>query len=136
MNNTLYTYGYAGGGTLADLQAHTLAGALVVDVRFRPNSRQPLWRSHSLERSLAPLYTHCYALGNRRYRDGPPVELVAPEVGLDCLERYLAESPVVLLCGCREPEGCHRSAICDLFRRRHPQQIVRHLAHGERIPQP
>lgn len=106
----LYTYGYTG-GKIEDLKAYAAAGALILDIRLSPNSRCPTWRQANLRRELGTGYAHEEALGNVNYKTGEPIEIKDMDAGLSRLENLLHLQPVVLLCGCAGPLGCHRSIV-------------------------
>src|SRR5215510_2609490 len=66
----LFTLGYSG-WTLEQLarQVQEL-GALLLDIRYSPNSRQPQWRRQNLAATFPDRYVHVQALGNVNYRSG------------------------------------------------------------------
>jgi len=105
---TIYTLGYAGWAP-ADLRDEVLRlGVTLIDVRIAPTSKSPQWRKAALAALLGPRYTHLPALGNRNaFSDGPAV-LADPERALGPVAALLADGPVALLCGCADPERCHR----------------------------
>lgn len=131
---TLYTYGYSGGGSLDDLGGYTAAGAVILDIRFSPNSRVPIWRKEHLEAVLRDEYRWVPALGNRDYRSPGSIRIADLSAGLAIVDRYHDEgTPVVLLCACRDWQSCHRATVAEAIRRTTPGLTVRHLAHGETI---
>lgn len=109
--NTIYTAGYAGGWTPAQLKATCeRLGALLLDIRYVPTSRRPEWRREALRTLLgAGGYQHEPALGNANYKSSAPIRLAAPERALSPVARTLAQRPVVLLCACRDWQTCHRA---------------------------
>lgn len=108
----LYTYGCTG-GKIEDLKAYAAAGALILDIRLSPNSPPcPIgWRQVNLKHELGCSYNHDPALGNLTEGKGEPIEIKDLKGGLKRLECELLCQPVVLLCGCKSPIGCHRAII-------------------------
>ena len=107
--NTLYTIGYSGwkpeqiAATVAEL------GAVLWDIRRSPWSRAPQWRQPALRQLLGPAYVHMAPLGNVNYNTDGPIQLANPQAAVDPARAVLQTSPIILLCGCKEAETCHRS---------------------------
>lgn len=116
--NTIYTIGYAGwtpGGVKTRVEA---LGAVLLDIRYSPYSKRPEWRGDSLKTLLGRArYQHMKTLGNRNYRDGPIV-FDAPEAAIETVTHLLTRQPIVLLCGCRDADTCHRSVAADFLSER------------------
>jgi len=107
----IYTLGYAQWSIEeVDEQIRTL-GAILVDVRHSPHTTKPGFANPDLETRFDNRYVHLPAFGNVNYKDGP-IELANPEKGVRAV-RKLDRAPV-LLCGCRDPEPCHRSTVAEL----------------------
>lgn len=134
--NTLFTYGYSGGGSLADLQAYAAAGAMILDVRLAPNSRVPQWRGGALAGVLGHDYAWCAKLGNVNYKTGGPIRIAEPEAGIAVLRGYLEERAVVLLCACKDPFSCHRAEVADLAKDAIPGLAVVYLWPGDPLFKP
>ena len=88
-------------------------GAYLVDVRYSPRSRLPVWNGSSL-RARYPRYLHLRALGNRNYKGEGPIEIVDYAAGKAELEAL--DAPAVLMCVCHAPEGCHRTVVGEMLR--------------------
>jgi activating signal cointegrator 1 len=131
----LFTYGYSG-GMLTDLQAYAAAGAVIVDVRYRPWSRVPQWRGESLRAALGGAYVHFGSLGNVHYRGDGPIRLANWPVGRMSLEKVLSERPAVLLCACADAGSCHRSVVVEKMVEAFPGLVVRHLLPGDTLAGP
>lgn len=131
-NQVFYTAGYQSRRP-ADLLARAGSlGADVVDIRLSACSRQPGWSKPELQAVFGPRYQHVPALGNANYKSrneeknrndepGGGIQLANVELGLKILlspRRLEAGRPAILLCGCREPEGCHRSMVGELLQGR------------------
>lgn len=78
-----------------DLLAATaeILGAIVLDIRFSPRSRDPNWRMPALMNRLQESYTHVAALGNRNYKSGP-IQIVDLDAGLRAVETVLPNPAV------------------------------------------
>jgi uncharacterized protein (DUF488 family) len=108
MSGRLFTVGYAG-WTLEQL-AHQVQElhALLLDIRFSPESRQPRWRRQNLAAHFGERYVHVQALGNINYRGG---DMVVSDYGAGkrVVRRYLAAGRnVILMCACARVAQCHR----------------------------
>lgn len=110
MPNKVYTWGYTGSKP-ADILAYVDAlGALLVDIRFSPQSRVPHWSGRALEELVGPArYTHLKALGNENYRTGGEIGLHDPEAAAVHLAAVVERRPVILLCACEDWRLCHRA---------------------------
>jgi uncharacterized protein (DUF488 family) len=128
----LYTYGYLA-GALADLERYAAEGALILDIRINPTSRNPLYRQGHLKRVLGEAYHWCPELGNPNYKSGGPPALADETAGMAALETLADRQPVVMLCACRDWRECHRRLAAEAFVARHPEAEVRHLALDEKL---
>jgi hypothetical protein len=91
----------------------------VVDIRFKPFSRQPEWNKSALEQYFPPLtYYSLPNFGNVNYKNGGPIHLSAPGTGLVELKPILARNPVILLCACHQLETCHRKVVAEELAKR------------------
>ena len=112
---TVYTFGYGGRQveTLAALVA--LHEAVVIDVRLKPWTKQPGWSLAELKTVFADRYHWVQALGNTNFEKGGKVRLKDEKNGIGVLVKMIraGESPI-LLCGERDPSGCHRTVIANL----------------------
>jgi uncharacterized protein (DUF488 family) len=111
--NKLYTFGYYG-RTREELErVRQELGAVVVDIRYNPTSRNAAWRKGSLEAFFpADAYRYLQYLGNRNYkRQG--IQILDLETGLDVLQGWLEDRPVILLCVCKKVHYCHRLLVAE-----------------------
>ncbi len=106
----IYTAGYAGWRLRHLEELVELLGVTVVDVRHSPRSANPQWSQRSLSSTFGELYLHAPELGNTRYRERDGVELADPQAAVDGDVGRLLEGgeDLLLLCGCREWQTCHR----------------------------
>lgn len=116
----IYTLGY-GAGWNHDLLVATLDAkkAMLLDIRFNPQSKTPMWQRSALFDLLGPeRYLHVPALGNTNYANGGPIALYAPEAGVQVVARCLEFGSVALLCGCRDVATCHRKVAAEMLSER------------------
>lgn len=111
----IYTAGYSGHSPAQLQKAGEDMDAIVLDIRCRPYSRQTGWSGSDLSRLLGKRYRHLAAWGNVNYSDAGGIQLANPVAGCDIVKRLSQENPVILLCGCREFEKCHRKTCSDLL---------------------
>lgn len=109
-------FGYEGQKPEALHQAVTELGALLIDIRYRPFSRNAVWNKKNLQELFGDNYLHLEAWGNINYRGGP-IEIADFDKGLKVVLHELENRPVVLMCVCREFERCHRSVLADKLHR-------------------
>lgn len=135
MTLRIYTIGYAGWAPAA-LRDHVLAlGATLVDVRIAPTSKSPQWRKEALAALMGAAYRHLPALGNRNAFTGGSVALNDPERALQPIAALLEQGPVALLCGCADPQRCHRSVAAEFLAERLGAE-VEHILAPERPARP
>lgn len=104
-----YSLGYLG-RTLPEILAILVErSAVLVDIRLVPYSRNKAFIKGALERVLGPRYVWVRSLGNLNFRTGGPVALADYAAGRAAI--LALQSPVVLMCACREHERCHRSVV-------------------------
>ncbi len=133
MTHPLFTYGYQHGRP-ADLEAYIEAGALIVDIRFSPFSKNPMWAKDALSARFGSRYLHLRELGNPNYRTPESgISLYRPEVGIPYLAGLLEDQPVCLLCVCPQVYCCHRLVVSRMMKDLLPDLGVWHLAPRERI---
>lgn len=102
---------------------------LLIDIRYRPAAPfRPQWSRKRLREKYHHQYRYLYALGNRRHHSNGLVELVHEDVGLLCLERWLAAGwDLVLLCACADEDGCHRTLVREQLRFRAHLHAQHHI---------
>lgn len=108
--NALYDLGYIG-CKLPDLKAAVEAtGATLLDIRFSPYSRNPIWNKNNLVEVFGEQYVHCRSLGNENYKmpGMENVKFVDLLKGIFFLCGLLQKSPVIVMCACIDVNQCHR----------------------------
>jgi hypothetical protein len=98
--------------------------AILVDVRYSPNSRDPQWRQRAIEKKLGLRYFHLRDLGNKAYKQAGTIEFVDLPRGIATLARFLQSNNVIILCGCWNRENCHRVKIVEAFEHEYGQKSI------------
>lgn len=82
--------------------------AVLVDIRFSPNSRQIVWTKNYLSLLLKKRYQHIPQLGNRAYKEGK-IQIQNLELGIRLITAL--DYNTVLLCACKNLNECHRFVV-------------------------
>jgi hypothetical protein len=136
---TLYCFGYGKLKGPDDLAA-LIEGEridLVMDVRYVPTGRNPLWRpglvAETTRKGGIPEYLHVKGLGNPDFRSGLPATRVHNEAeGMATLMEALESGRnVALMCVCGETPHCHRRIIVAKARQRRPDLHLVELERGK-----
>jgi uncharacterized protein (DUF488 family) len=114
MKQDIYTTGYSKSKPSQITDLVESLNAILVDIRFSASSRNPAWSKTSLEKLLGGRYVHCPAFGNALYRSGG-MQIADYAAGKALLERI--DRPVILLCVCHSPDGCHRTVVGTMLQR-------------------
>lgn len=135
--NTLYTFGYAG-VVLSDFARATKAREwLVIDTRMLPRSRRAEWNKKSLQQTLDEQYAHVQELGNVNYKSGSEIKLADEALGIKIIVDLLKFRDVLLLCGCKEVDECHRKYIAELVQQQTGCAVVHltpdDLRHAQKV---
>ncbi len=113
---TIYTLGYSG-WRIEDVEAVLdRLDAILVDVRMVPRTRwAPAWNSAVLAGRLGERYTWLRAFGNVNYKGTfEQIKIADFDAGEIRLREITATGKaVVLLCGCRDVNVCHRKVLAE-----------------------
>lgn len=119
--NQLYDLGYQDikdPKMLASLASQL--GAIVLDVRFNPRSRDPKWNAGALRLLMGSHYLHVLELGNVNYKtSGAPIKIRDMDTGLSTIRSFLVSRSVILMCACRDRVHCHRLVIAREYLKRY-----------------
>ena len=108
----LYTLSYSG-LDVVDLDTWTQhLGAILLDIRFKPFSRDKRYGRDHLKHLLGDRYFHFPQLGNANYK-GDTVHIHKPSEGYPRLAKGLEGQSFILLCVCWNVEECHRKVVSD-----------------------
>lgn len=122
----LYTLGYTGAKPdhiRTFLETHN---AMLVDTRYSPFSRAPMWQKRALMESMGKRYVHMVELGNKNYKGqfGEGIIIADMDKGTLDLLKILKVQPAVLLCACPDFHTCHRTAVADEMADRYGVSVV------------
>jgi hypothetical protein len=107
--NTINTAGYQGSSPDILKGYVDSLGAILIDIRFRPYSRDPRWNQAAIRNLVGDdRYLWMHELGNTNYKSGGPIHLYQPHLAVPRIRQFLAQQPVILLCCCWNVETCHR----------------------------
>lgn len=112
---TVYTVGYSGQRPERLQALIEKLGALLVDVRFSPRSRNPRWGQPALREMFGDRYVHLPEFGNAAYKHRGQIILVDIEGGLRKTRALLETRPIVLMCACKRHWNCHRADCASLL---------------------
>lgn len=126
---SLYTLGYARWSIEEVERQIDELDALLTDVRHSPYTSKPGFSKPKLASRFGTDYLHVPGFGNTNYKEGP-INLAAPEEGLRRL--HTRDGPFVLLCGCRDPETCHRTRVAHVIQEEVGGSITHLRAPSER----
>jgi uncharacterized protein (DUF488 family) len=92
--------------------------AILVDVRMVPRTRwQPQWNAAVLRARLGDRYVWLREFGNRNYKGTfEQIEIADFPAGEKRLREITAPGKaVVLLCGCKDVNLCHRKVVAEML---------------------
>lgn len=114
MSQIIYTTGYSG-KNFEDLKPLvTLLDAVLVDIRFSPDSRRAEWTQGYLKLLLGKRYRHVPALGNRTFNEGK-ITIQNMNLGVKTVLSFGINC--VLMCACEDFRRCHRFVVAQELRR-------------------
>jgi len=113
MTTKIFTTGYQGKTLPLLLQLAAERGAMIVDIRFSPHSKNPSFDIANMQKFLGAAYIHLPELGNADYKTNH-IRLVNYPAGREWLRQL--KVPAILLCACKDPRDCHRTHIANLLK--------------------
>jgi len=120
----IYSFGYGGKKPEDVVKLVDRTGALLLDVRLSPNSRNPMWNGSSIKNLLGDRYIHARGFGNENYKGGP-VKLHDPEMELMCVQGAFTQGvSIILMCVCKSHARCHRKDVAEFIHERTGKEIV------------
>jgi len=110
----VYTLGYMGWRPTELLEVAERLNATIIDVRLMPRSRwSPDYNAKSLKTALGDRYVWLEGFGNLNYKGGPIV-LKDFAGALKTLSEMSLRGPrVILMCGCKDVNVCHRKIVAE-----------------------
>lgn len=129
---SLYTLGYTGVPIAALQDGLEELDALLVDIRYSPFSRAPMWQKRSMRGRFGDWptgrYLHLPSLGNVNYKTPEKgIQIKDMDAGLEVVQAVLRKKPVILLCACPDPAHCHRRTVAEEAQDRFHLPKVIHL---------
>ena len=113
MTFPIYAFGYTGRSLDTIGEGLVNQDGILLDIRYSPRSRAPMWNRKNLEERLGDRYIWAGdTLGNRLYRTDA-IEIADLALGLELIKRIAEHQPVALMCVCKALAGCHREVICE-----------------------
>lgn len=108
----IYDLGYQEIGDF-DLIARTVfeLDALLIDIRLKAQSPTPVWRAQAFSSKLGARYRHLPELGNVNYRSTGEIKIRDLQKGLGTVLQLVKMTNLVLMCACKNRQGCHRQAV-------------------------
>ena len=128
----IHTIGYTEPNAQVRIDAFlSKPNACLVDIRFSARSRwNQSFRQDRLAQKYGAQYIHCPSLGNLNYRPedrSKGITIADPETGILVVRNLLSGgNDVMLLCGCKEYERCHRKVVYELLTERLASQRGTH----------
>jgi len=113
VSKIVFTLGYTGRSPEEVVQLLESKGAVLFDIRFSANSRNFRFNKGYLTSLLKERYQHVKQLGNVNYKGGP-IEIEDYQAGRAMIAA--SPSPVILMCVCKDPRECHRTAVAARLR--------------------
>ena len=111
----IYTLGYAR-WSVEEVEKQTRAlETVLVDVRHSPRTSKPGFSKTALTARLGDRYVHVPAFGNVTYKEGT-ITLADPDRGVEIVSGF--DRAPILMCGCHNPNECHRSVVAKLLAQR------------------
>lgn len=105
-----FTFGYQGRDPATLLEIVMAQNLGILDIRLSPRSQQAGWGKEDLQARFGDRYRWVPALGNKNYNVADaPVTLANLKIGLQIVTT--ARRDVILMCGCRRAESCHRTPV-------------------------
>ena len=90
-------------------------GAILVDIRFVPDSEVIFWRQIYLKILLGRKYLHIANLGNREFKNAGKISIQNLHLGIETL--LSLNTNLILFCVCAERKNCHRLLIAEVLQK-------------------
>jgi uncharacterized protein (DUF488 family) len=121
MPNRIYTTGFSS-KNINDLKPLVEnLDALLIDIRFLPESDVMVWRQIYLKALLGRSYLHIQNLGNRRHKEEGKISIQNLQLGIGTLLGLDDNS--ILFCSCEKLKNCHRRLIAEELKKREIETV-------------
>jgi len=125
MKGSIIPFGYADGGMAALERLMQDRSAYLIDIRLSPRSRMQAFNQEALQARFPKRYLHLPELGNVNYKNQGTIKIADPERGIKRLTNGIKQGyTIVLMCGCKHYESCHRYTVIELLRQAMPEAQV------------
>ena len=130
----VFTWGYSGRSVDELATIRSERGALIVDTRYSPRSRVPVWNREPLENRFGADYAWIGEFGNVNYWNSDrAIELMNPAAGAKRLSDLVRDDrPPILICACPDIAVCHRAQVATFLKERFGWE-VEHLPAGSKL---
>ncbi len=116
MKGKIIPFGYANSGVTELERLMKDVNTYLVDIRLSPQSQWQDFNKGSLQARFPNRYMHMPELGNVNYRNRLPIQIASPDQGIARLINGIRQGyTIVLMCGCKEYESCHRHTVVNLL---------------------
>lgn len=114
-SHKIYHIGYRTDGALSVIKQamQDNPDLRLIDIRFKPASRQPEWRGEAFKHAYTNRYEWLPDLGNLNYGGRGPIQIANLNNGLASLNNLLQTYDVLIMCGCPEACKCHRKTVLE-----------------------
>ena len=126
MKGKIIPFGYADGGVVGLERLMADPSTYLVDIRLVARSTWQAFNKQSLQARFRERYIHMPELGNVNYshRD-QPIQIAYPDRGIPRLMNGIDQGyTIVLMCGCKQYELCHRHTVVSLLIQVRPDVLV------------
>lgn len=116
---TLYTFGYLSARADRIFTELIAVKTPIIDIRFNPDSRNPIWKQAAIAARPGIIYQHIPALGNELYKEAltghftePHIKIADIDTGLALLGGVLEQyGRAAVFCACSSKTKCHRMEV-------------------------
>jgi uncharacterized protein (DUF488 family) len=126
----IYTFGYSGASLAQLTRLSQGLAATVIDTRYSRLTRSVDFSANRLGSALKERYVHVPEFGNLNYKNGGPIKLADPALGIRRISSITSQRSVILLCVCASWVECHRRDVAELLSKEFALP-VRHLTEDD-----
>jgi hypothetical protein len=122
MQGKIIPFGYANGGIPELERLMAMENAYLVDIRLSPRSAWQALNKEALQARWPSRYIHMPELGNVNYnRQEQGIKIADETQGIARLINGISQGyTLLLMCGCKRYESCHRKTVVSLLQRAMP----------------
>jgi hypothetical protein len=126
MQGKIIPFGYANGGIPELERLMARENTYLVDIRLSPRSAWQRFHKEALQVRFPKRYIHMPELGNVNYnRQEQGIKIADETRGIARLMRGISQGyTLLLMCGCKRYESCHRRTVVNLLQEAMPEVSV------------